>query len=112
MLFFFFFKQKTAYEMRISDWSSDVCSSDLFMMSPRPNTGSGRLRSAKAPSILPFGQHTGHAASMRPMTLPRRANRKDARPWNGPDTLIVRPSRISMDIESDLPWHEIGRAHD
>src|SRR3546814_3562360 len=28
-MFFFFFKQKTAYEMRISDWSSDVCSSDL-----------------------------------------------------------------------------------
>src|SRR3546814_10095095 len=31
-MLFFFFKQKTAYEMRISDWSSDVCSSDL------PNT--------------------------------------------------------------------------
>src|SRR3546814_1927508 len=30
MLIFFFFKQKTAYEMRISDWSSDVCSSELF----------------------------------------------------------------------------------
>src|SRR3546814_4183337 len=29
MMVFFFFKQKTAYEMRISDWSSDVCSSDL-----------------------------------------------------------------------------------
>src|SRR3546814_6382841 len=29
MVFFFVFKQKTAYEMRISDWSSDVCSSDL-----------------------------------------------------------------------------------
>src|SRR3546814_9931471 len=29
MCLFFFFKQKTAYEMRISDWSSDVCSSDL-----------------------------------------------------------------------------------
>src|SRR3546814_4818610 len=28
-MLFFFFKQKTAYEMRISDWSSDVCSSDL-----------------------------------------------------------------------------------
>src|SRR3546814_10906717 len=28
-MFFLFFKQKTAYEMRISDWSSDVCSSDL-----------------------------------------------------------------------------------
>src|SRR3546814_1281837 len=30
MTVFFFFKQKTAYEMRISDWSSDVCSSDLL----------------------------------------------------------------------------------
>src|SRR3546814_14726413 len=30
VFFFFFFKQKTAYEMRISDWSSDVCSSDLL----------------------------------------------------------------------------------
>src|SRR3546814_10692603 len=29
LLWFFFFKQKTAYDMRISDWSSDVCSSDL-----------------------------------------------------------------------------------
>src|SRR3546814_4883775 len=29
VVYFFFFKQKTAYEMRISDWSSDVCSSDL-----------------------------------------------------------------------------------
>src|SRR3546814_7090877 len=29
LLMFFFFKQKTSYEMRISDWSSDVCSSDL-----------------------------------------------------------------------------------
>src|SRR3546814_12494598 len=29
-MYFFLFKQKTAYEMRISDWSSDVCSSDLF----------------------------------------------------------------------------------
>src|SRR3546814_7605140 len=31
-VFFFFVKQKTAYEMRISDWSSDVCSSDLAGM--------------------------------------------------------------------------------
>src|SRR3546814_12682176 len=29
-MYVFFFKQKTAYEMRISDWSSDVCSSDLY----------------------------------------------------------------------------------
>src|SRR3546814_12010838 len=32
--YFFFFKQKTAYEMRISDWSSDVCSSDLLSNEP------------------------------------------------------------------------------
>src|SRR3546814_11742624 len=31
IIVFFFFKQKTAYEMRISDWSSDVCSSDLLV---------------------------------------------------------------------------------
>src|SRR3546814_10178774 len=31
-IFFFFFKQKTAYELRISDWSSDVCSSDLDVL--------------------------------------------------------------------------------
>src|SRR3546814_16616152 len=34
MFCFFFFKQKTAYEMRISDWSSDVCSSDLVLDDP------------------------------------------------------------------------------
>src|SRR3546814_1009464 len=31
LLYFFFFKQKPAYEIRISDWSSEVCSSDLVM---------------------------------------------------------------------------------
>src|SRR3546814_9134017 len=36
LLCFFFFKQKTAYEMRISDWSSDVCSSDLAGPEPEP----------------------------------------------------------------------------
>src|SRR3546814_7842295 len=34
MLFLFFFKQKTAYELRISDWSADVCSSDLPLARP------------------------------------------------------------------------------
>src|SRR3546814_5288553 len=35
MCYIFFFKQKTAYEMRISDWSSDVCSSDLNAKLPK-----------------------------------------------------------------------------
>src|SRR3546814_4815878 len=37
----FFFKQKTAYEMRISDWSSDVCSSDLFPPGKAGDQGDG-----------------------------------------------------------------------
>src|SRR3546814_3132439 len=43
VLVFFFFKQKTAYEMRISDWSSDVCSSDLDrdLGQPRPDPVDG-----------------------------------------------------------------------
>src|SRR3546814_4786169 len=40
-MLFFFFKQKTAYEMRISDWSSDVCSSDLDATSSAPQAASG-----------------------------------------------------------------------
>src|SRR3546814_10628318 len=46
-LLFFFFKQKTAYEMRISDWSSDVCSSDLdgatnFKLATAPDGSTSR----------------------------------------------------------------------
>src|SRR3546814_5219070 len=39
LFFIFFFKQKTAYEMRISDWSSDVCSSDLHFAHSLLNIG-------------------------------------------------------------------------
>src|SRR3546814_5777503 len=46
---FFFFKQKTAYEMRISDWSSDVCSSDLHR---------SEIRRALDP-VVPLGCHPG-----------------------------------------------------
>src|SRR3546814_4853636 len=45
MFIIFFFKQKTAYEMRISDWSSDVCSSDLLRSRPQEEDGGdGELR--------------------------------------------------------------------
>src|SRR3546814_5773406 len=42
-VYFFFVKQKTAYEMRISDWSSDVCSSELIGTRGRPR-GPGKRR--------------------------------------------------------------------
>src|SRR3546814_8665794 len=46
LMCFFFFKQKTAYEMRISDWSSDVCSSDLIVEA-------GYLRHSRARPDIP-----------------------------------------------------------
>src|SRR3546814_4183394 len=49
IVFFFFFKQKTAYEMRISDWSSDVCSSDL-----EEDAGERRHRAAGAEQAQRF----------------------------------------------------------
>src|SRR3546814_7944522 len=51
-----FFKQKTAYEMRISDWSSDVCSSDLLKLTKRGPSGPGSRKSTsmtRMPASLP-----------------------------------------------------------
>src|SRR3546814_1142662 len=52
---FFFFKQKTAYEMRISDWSSDVCSSDLYRRSRRSRSLPGFQRGTISPQRGPEG---------------------------------------------------------
>src|SRR3546814_2316462 len=49
IVFFFFFKQKTAYEMRISDWSSDVCSSDL--RAGRPARWQSRIDAARSKAL-------------------------------------------------------------
>src|SRR3546814_3797037 len=55
VFFFFFFKQKTAYEMRISDWSSDVCSSDLRQRIATGQVGVGD-RQARRPALAPFAR--------------------------------------------------------
>src|SRR3546814_2229533 len=47
VVYVFFVKQKTAYEMRISDWSSDVCSSDLWRRPASPGSDPRRGRSGK-----------------------------------------------------------------
>src|SRR3546814_2335256 len=47
----FFFKQKTAYEMRISDWSSDVCSSDLLTENPDEAVDAGFFRARIAEAV-------------------------------------------------------------
>src|SRR3546814_9709758 len=49
---FFFFKQKTAYDMRISDWSSDVCSSDLSFAESTGLTGLSRFNPAAVKGCL------------------------------------------------------------
>src|SRR3546814_1899535 len=57
-VFFFCFKQKTAYEMRISDWSSDVCSSDLPVLGPESVIASraavAALQQAKGSKYMAF----------------------------------------------------------
>src|SRR3546814_3177595 len=69
-MMFFFFKQKTAYEMRISDWSSDVCSSDLSrervkdMASDYPRDRDAEIRA--------FADRRGLSGEIR---LPERAER-------------------------------------
>src|SRR3546814_8710267 len=58
-LFFFFFKQKTSYELRISDWSSDVCSSDLSALAASmSNPRSPGIAMTKAYDALIIG--AGH----------------------------------------------------
>src|SRR3546814_9993178 len=54
---FFFFKQKTAYEMRISDWSSDVCSSDLLCGRFRLLNLRGTIGASRAAPVDTFQQH-------------------------------------------------------
>src|SRR3546814_7115296 len=72
---FFFFKQKTAYEIRISDWSSDVCSSDLSDQSER--AGQAEMSpQARFPgrwaSFQTFGKVGEGSAGMALYGLPRR----------------------------------------
>src|SRR3546814_6223535 len=47
-----FFKQKTAYEMRISDWSSDVCSSDLYLVATRAQCQASNQGIRKVTTVL------------------------------------------------------------
>src|SRR3546814_788073 len=60
---FFFFKQKTAYEMRISDWSSDVCSSDLRLRLIQPGYSGTALKRALAGSQTP-GYNAGMSSTI------------------------------------------------
>src|SRR3546814_8506156 len=90
----FFFKQKTAYEMRISDWSSDVCSSDLANISRDP------------PRCLHL---FGRQAGCQPVLFVgiRGVDRASGRVNNG-NAVAALADRIAV-IRSGI--EEIGRAH-
>src|SRR3546814_2048126 len=73
---FFFFKQKTAYEMRISDWSSDVCSSDLKVRRARAEGCHRHGRAAGEPAV-----DVGHERGA--LLVPGRDVPDAARPGEG-----------------------------
>src|SRR3546814_9061833 len=84
---FFFFKQKTAYEMRISDWSSDVCSSDL-----------GDPREASVSAAIGF--LSGQACTTRIAdTRSASADRRTGAPARGPDMLVpAKPTTAQREL--------------
>src|SRR3546814_4731871 len=86
----FFFKQKTAYEMRISDWSSDVCSSDLLGLDHEaqhwekirkefPDFALSEDQEMKLAPSLPYDQshrHFSHVMAIHPLGLIRRSEER------------------------------------
>src|SRR3546814_12421263 len=107
-LIFFFFKQKTAYEMRISDWSSDVCSSDLRVARHPVEAddeseagGPGALQEAAARGFGEFdfsqldGALFGHGGdSLRPACWPHRGWRYGCAPrWRSGRYCPASPRR-------------------
>src|SRR3546814_10443791 len=87
----FFFKKKTAYEMRISDWSSDVCSSDL------------------SPENLRLVQHHVRARRRRPGIRIGPAVARGHQPHLDQPEIQHGPRRLA-DILAKLRADEIGRA--
>ena len=75
--FFFFFKQKTAYEIGTGDWSSDVCSSDLYKKRGPAATRNGQYKKRGAlPQRESESIKSGGAATMRDGQYKKRGDRK------------------------------------
>src|SRR3546814_20616840 len=86
---FFFFKQKTAYEMRISDWSSDVCSSDLFARHERRNESPSEIQRGSALHPIIAATSTGRPARRSSMVM--RLSSDPARPTGAPASSVSPP---------------------
>src|SRR3546814_4558428 len=114
-LFLFFFKQKTAYEMRISDWSSDVCSSDLphadapdlhaLRFSHAGADGGTRTRTPNWIADFKSAASTGSATSAWPLPVKRMGGGRSSAVCGFP---VGRPSARSG---RHATGPQIGRAH-
>src|SRR3546814_9138418 len=106
----FFFKQNTGYEMRISDWSSDVCSSDLFERRGRILVDEGFFHGGalRLPFIEDFGQRVMQAAQAIGEVLVRIAA-------DGAMRHMAQPVALGEDHSpaggTQTRVEEIGRAH-
>src|SRR3546814_5237238 len=91
VFWFFFFKQKTAYEMRISDWSSDVCSSDLPC---RGRAGGDAARAGTVRQARPDADALAQRRQRRQGTGRRpRADRKSVVEGKGVSVRVERGGR-------------------
>src|SRR3546814_7160771 len=97
---FFFCKQKTAYDVRISDWSSDVCSSDLFLSIDEKGGRSAHADSARIRDVLLHPCHRlggGHGTRLRDIK---------------PRLFGSSPCRVHLAVMPvGLGFEQIGRAH-
>src|SRR3546814_1595100 len=104
---FFFFKQKTAYEMRISDWSSDVCSSDLQRQS-RLVTADAHGRRAVATRLRLAATTTDRSDS----TVLRRSGtavcRRAIRQWRAPVQRSDRTRTVHAQHRAESQWQRRG----
>src|SRR3546814_18810810 len=100
---FFFFKQKTAYEMRISDWSSDVCSSDLSVPAPAIRVASPRARRASRGLRAGFPGAGARTAGHREATVARRCG--PLRPAVRSEERRVGKECVSKSISRWSPYH-------
>src|SRR3546814_1016156 len=89
---FFFFKQKTAYEVRISDWSSDVCSSDLARPagSPEERVVGGQAFGEAARVVEQDFALLGNALEQTQIEPVDRTHRRQRFPFGMPDEGIGR----------------------
>src|SRR3546814_1613149 len=105
-LFFFFFKQKTAYEMRISDWSSDVCSSDLPVYK---GADSRRLLRAAFQKVCAAGWLVGNIDATIHAQTPKMAPHIAAMAANIAVDLDVAPAMVNIKAKTAEGLGYLGR---